>query len=106
GARDAGLCDADSWRGPSWAHTGSVITSVKSAASAASIVSHVGRVISIPPRAASPGGRVLLEAHVFHLVEQGPVADLEHLRRLHPVPAALLERAADHLALRLQHRTP
>src|ERR1041384_4726135 len=35
-------------------------------------------------------GRVLFEPHVLDLVEQGSIADLQHLGGLHAVPAALL----------------
>src|SRR5207248_4339082 len=61
--------------------------------------------MSDPPGFAprSAGGGVLLETHVLDLVEEGAVADLQHLGGLHAVPAALLERTTDHLALGFQH---
>src|SRR5262245_64953579 len=57
-------------------------------------------------RGRSAGGRVLLETHVLDLVEERAVADPQHLGGLHAVPATLLERVSDDVALGLQHRAP
>src|SRR5262245_11634608 len=51
-------------------------------------------------------GQVPLQTHVLDFVEKRPVTDLQHLGRLDPVPPALFQRAADYLALGLQHRAP
>src|SRR5947207_4169880 len=59
--------------------------------------------VSLLVRAGSARGRVLLQPHVLDLVEQRSITDLEHLGGFHAVPPALLERAADHFALGLEH---
>src|SRR4029079_16606490 len=52
----------------------------------------LGAITRSPPGPPLADCRVLLQAHVLDLVEEGAVADLEHLRGLHAIPAALLQR--------------
>src|SRR5262249_26286096 len=51
-------------------------------------------------------GRSSAQTHVADLVEQSPIADLQELGRLGPVPTGLLEDSADRLPLGVARRLP